>query len=675
MSDTDRVKTTIFLANQYLNRGDYDRADSSINISEKLAAKAGYKVGIVSGLITKGVIQQFRNDYDKALDIYKKALALAMEVNYREGMAIGYTNIGILYRAQGEPDKALDYYFKALRLNEVLGNKKNLASSYGNIANIHFGESDYEKSLEMSLKAAAIREEIKDKRGLIISYNTIGLIYQYTNRLDESLQWFFKGMKIAEELNSKSGMADMYGVIAMNYAEQKKFELAQVYAEKALKLRLDLGNTLATADIYDILGHIYFKQGKVSRAKEIFLKSVKLAEEMESKPDMMDSYQSISLCDSAAGDYKSAFLFFRKHARLKGEMFNEEKEEKIAEMQTKFESEKKEQQIKLLNAEKESQARITLADTKRRNTIIISITAGFILVLIVAVIILRSLRITRRQKAIIEQSHMQIEEQKELIEEKQKEILDSIKYASRIQKALLTSENFIKRRIEDSFILYKPKDIVAGDFYWASEVQPDSSSSRLFYLVVADCTGHGVPGAFMSLLNISILNEIINERKIYSPEKILNEARTSIIKALNPEGSEESQDGMDCILVEINFEQMRMRYAAANNAFYIVRNGELIYCKADKMPVGKSPNQDKSFTLFEVQLEKNDCVYLITDGFADQFGGEKGKKYKYKTLEQKFLEIAALSMSVQREELTKSFDQWKGNLEQVDDVCVIGIKF
>ncbi|MCE3225817.1 MAG: yrrB 5 [Bacteroidetes bacterium] len=667
--DTERIKTGVVLAQMYLNTTEYKKADSIAEISLNLAMKSGFKSGIVSALNTRGTVKQYTNDLEGALADYTKALGIAIDINYRDGMASCYTNLGIINRTKGEPEKALDFYFKGLRINELMGNKKGIATSYGNIANIHFDKGDYEKSLEMSKKAATLREDINDRRGLVISYNTIGLIYEYMNKLDESLQWYFKGLKIAEDLKSKKGMSDLYNTIALNYNEQKKFDKAIEYAQKALQIRIEMGNKLLIADTYDIIGDIYLSQGKIPPAKEAFLKSVHLAEEMNSKPDILDSYLSIALCDSASGDFKSAFLNHRKHTRLKDEIFNTENQEKLNEMQTRYESDKKEQQIKLLNAEKDSQEAINVVDQKRKNAIIISVSVGLLLVIIVAIIILRSLSITRKQKYIIEQSHHQIEEQKHLIEEKQKEILDSIKYASRIQNALLTSESYLKKYISDFFILYKPKDIVAGDFYWSTYQQ-----NRL-YLVVADCTGHGVPGAFMSMLNVSILNEIISERKINSPEKILNEARTSIIKALNPEGSnEESKDGMDCILAEFDLDSFKLRYAAANNNLYIVRKGELTTYKADKMPVGKSPNDQQGFNLYEVNLEKGDSVFLMTDGYADQFGGAKGKKFKYKPLEEKFCDIAGLPMNEQKQELLSTFEDWKGKLEQVDDVCIIGIK-
>jgi serine phosphatase RsbU (regulator of sigma subunit) len=224
------------------------------------------------------------------------------------------------------------------------------------------------------------------------------------------------------------------------------------------------------------------------------------------------------------------------------------------------------------------------------------------------------------------------------------------------------------------FILYKPKDIVSGDFYFAITHKQGENDSERFYMCTADCTGHGVPGAFMSMLNISYLNESIIEKNITKPNLILDHIRHSIITSLNPEGStEEAKDGMDCVLCSFDFKTKQLEYAAANNSFYIVRKGAIIDCPADKMPVGMHSDMTP-FTLRTVALEKNDVVYTFTDGLADQFGGPKGKKFKYKQLEDILLQICNLPMDEQKQRLDESFENWKGQLEQIDDVLVIGVR-
>ncbi|HXB13993.1 MAG TPA: SpoIIE family protein phosphatase, partial [Bacteroidia bacterium] len=281
---------------------------------------------------------------------------------------------------------------------------------------------------------------------------------------------------------------------------------------------------------------------------------------------------------------------------------------------------------------------------------------GFALMLALAFFIFRGYRQKQSANIIITQ-------QKAVVEEKQKEILDSIHYAQRIQKALLASDALLGRHLPEYFVLYKPKDIVSGDFYWATE------KDNNFYLAVCDSTGHGVPGAFMSLLNISFLNEAITEKNITQPNEVFNHARKRLIENISQEGQ---QDGMDGVLVKL--EKGALSYAAAYNAPIVVRNKEVIELNADKMAVGASPKQNESFTAGTFNLQKGDLIYLFTDGYADQFGGEKGKKFKYKQLQQLIMDNAQLTVKEQKEMLNKAFENWKGSLDQVDDLLVIGIR-
>ncbi len=255
------------------------------------------------------------------------------------------------------------------------------------------------------------------------------------------------------------------------------------------------------------------------------------------------------------------------------------------------------------------------------------------------------------------------------IEEKNKEILDSINYAQRIQHALLASESMLKKNLPEHFVLFNPKDIVSGDFYWACEAH------NKFYFVIADSTGHGVPGAFMSLLNISFLNEAINEKGIQRTNEILAHVRQRLIASLAIEGvSEGGNDGMDCILMALDTKKNILEVSCAHNPLVIIRGQELIEIAADKIPVGKSVKNEMPFTLHTIDLKKNDILFAFTDGFADQFGGPKGKKLKYKQLCETLISNKDLPMRTQRENLLNLFTGWKGNLEQVDDVLIAGIR-
>lgn len=253
--------------------------------------------------------------------------------------------------------------------------------------------------------------------------------------------------------------------------------------------------------------------------------------------------------------------------------------------------------------------------------------------------------------------------QKEIIQDKQREIIDSINYARRIQFTLLAHDDLLQEHLPEHFVFFQPKDIVSGDFYWGS------ATADSFYLAVCDSTGHGVPGAFMSLLNISFLNEAITEKKIYSPEKIFDHVRMRLVNSISKDGA---QDGMDAILLRLE-QSGKITYAAANNSPVIISNGKAVDLAYDKMPVGKTENA-VSFSVHDVVPEKGSMLYLFTDGYADQFGGPKGKKFKHRALCSLLESIHQLPMEEQKSILQQTFVEWKGTLEQVDDVCVIGVR-
>jgi len=254
--------------------------------------------------------------------------------------------------------------------------------------------------------------------------------------------------------------------------------------------------------------------------------------------------------------------------------------------------------------------------------------------------------------------------QKELLEQRNKEITDSIIYAKHIQNAILPPNDLIKQHLPHSFILYKPKDIVAGDFYWM-ESKGDS-----VFIAVADCTGHGVPGALVSVTCNNSLNRSIREFGLTNPGEILDKTRDILLQEF-AKSEEEINDGMDIAMCQL--EGNTLHYAGANNPLWIIRNGEVIEIKADKQPIGKHVS-NIPFTTHILELEKGDSFYIFSDGYSDQFGGEKGKKYKTVNFRKFLLSIQKYTMDEQHERLNLEFENWKETLEQIDDVCIIGVK-
>ena len=305
-------------------------------------------------------------------------------------------------------------------------------------------------------------------------------------------------------------------------------------------------------------------------------------------------------------------------------------------------------------------------------TIIAYIIYGVLLILFIYILIqlnVRRLKIKNQKlEKIIAERTQEIREQKEKIEKQKEEITDSIQYAQRIQSAVLPSSSIIEDIVTDHFILYLPRDIVSGDFYWIGRVD------NKIVIIAADCTGHGVPGAFMSMLGVAFLNEIINKKKIFLPNKILDELRDHVIDALKQEGKvDEAKDGMDMAIITIDLDNDKLYFAGANNPLYMIQNGEMLQIKADKMPVAIH-HKIIPFQMHEFNLKKNDMIYIFSDGYQDQFGGDDGRKYMTKRFREYLTELEKYPLSEQKERLYKEFQTWKGEREQVDDVLVFGIK-
>ncbi len=715
-ADTNKVNTLNALALELKKREKFTKIDSVAKLALKLAESLQFQRGIANAIGILGNSYYHQGNYDTSLMYCNKALEIDKKAGFRKNEISVLNNIGNVYNDQANYPEALDYYNKAMEMLDTAKDRKRIADILNNIGNVYESKGDHPKALLQYLKALKIYEILKDTGGEAVLNNGIGNVYSSQKDFQNSLVSHLKALALYQDLNNKGGESTALSNIGGLYNEKGDFEKALDYYLQALKLAEDIGDKRGTTMILNNSGSVYSSLNNYSKAKEQFLRSLKLGEEIGDKIHLSSTYsnlcgvylklndnknalenakkalelgnQSASLTEilyaeqalsdvyAAMGDGLNAMEHYRKYVAAKDSMYNNENTKKIVQSQMNYDFDKKQA---IEKAEQDKKDLITEDNSKRQKLTILFMALIALAVGIIAVVILRSLRITRKQKNLIEQQKLVVEEQKLLVEqqkaivdEKNKDITDSIHYASRIQRALLTTDDFIGKRLKEYFILFKPRDIVSGDFYWANEVETNAGKS--FLICAGDCTGHGVPGAFMSLLNISLLNEVNIEKSIHEPHAILDDVREHIIKALNPEGlSTGSQDGMDCVLCSFDLTSYMLSFACANNPLWIIRGTELIESKADKMPVGIQEGY-RPFSSQSVQLQKGDVVYIFTDGYADQFGGPKGKKFKYKQLQELLLANAHRPIAEQKDLLALTIENWKGELEQVDDILIIGIR-
>ena len=626
-----------YLADQH---GEVNRALLFYNKSLKIQEIIGDKQGIAYSLNNMGYVYNNLNDIYKALELFHSCLNIQEQINDKYGIAVTLINIGNIYKDNGNVPKSIEYFERALKIKKEINDKEGIAISLLNLGSIYFDRGESSKALKFFEEGLKNYTEVNDKNGIAYSLMNIGHIKEQNGELSKALEYFNQSLLIQEETEDKAGM-----VRSMNYIAHVVYKLgdlkkSQVYSEKALKLAKELGYPEPIKYVSEILSKVYFKNGQYKEAYEAHVLYMQ----------MSDSLKSIN----------NKKLAIQKN------------------LQYEYDKKSAADSVKVANERKVFEVKMQQEKTQR-----LALYAVLGLIILFSGFIYNRFRVTRKQKYIIESQKVEVEQQRELadnrrviaeeqkyiIEQKQKEILDSIHYAKRIQQAMLASEEYIVQYFKaETFIFYQPKDIVSGDFYWAL------SHHGKFYLAAGDCTGHGVPGAFMSLLNISFLNGNVIERGLKTPNQILNKQRDEIIKALNPNGNENSKDGMDCALCAFDLNNNKLEFALANNPLWLVRNNELIEYKADKMPVGMYEEVQKDFTLHSLNIQKGDTIYLLTDGYADQFGGDKGKKFKYKHLKDVLLANAHKTMEGQKQILSDTINTWKGNLEQVDDILIIGIR-
>ena len=622
--DTCKVTHLNNLAHECYLIGNFEKGLNYGMQALELAHKLNFKKEIATANNNIGKLYLSQADYKKALDYFLKALTLDEELKNKKGISWRLNNIGIIYEALGDYPKALDNYFKALKISEELGDKNTIEMLLGNIGNIYFDQKNYTKALGYFLKALRIAEDLGDKSGAARNLNNTGNVYNKKGDYSRSFNCYFKALKIAEELGDK-------------------------YSQTAY-----LAN----------IGSLFTVTGKFKEAEKYLNRSVVLADSIGLMANLMQSEESLSRLYDTVGRHRDALIHYKKAVALKDTIFSQENKKQLVRKEMNFEFDKKEAATK---AENDKKMAVAGAESKRQKLFFWLIAAIASAVAAIAILIFRSLRLTRKQKQLIEIKNIETEHQKKIIEEKNKDITDSIRYAKRIQDALLREEEHISNLLLEHFILFMPKDIVSGDFYWGAE------KDEYWYFAAVDCTGHGVPGAVMSMLGISFLNEIVSQ-ELLCPSEILNRLRDKVVKELRQTGEAGgSKDGMDISLARLNVKTNILQWAGANNSLNLIQNGQLKIVKADKQPIGYHPNSS-TFTNHEVQLQKGDSIYLYSDGYADQFGGTKGKKFKYKQLDNFIITHKLLPMKDQKEILKKRFMEWKGNLEQVDDVCVFGVR-
>ena len=674
-SDTNRLNTIHAITNFYYANNNPDSTIIMAELEMKLANSLDDNKGkkwMGKALNMLGLAYSHKGNYIKALEYLTKAAEIRQEMGNKEGVLACYTNIGGVYYYQSNYPKALEYFLKALQLSQEIGDKAEIGNCFTNLGAVYKDESNYDKALEYSLKSLQIHKELGNKQGMGSCYNNIGVVYYHLSQYAKALEYYSKSINIAEAFGNKIRIGNCYANMGSVYFDQLNYPMALQYFLKALHIRREIGDMSGVANCYIDIGGLYNATADFTRAIQYSDSALQVCRETKDINNERLAYQHMASAYSKTGKYKEAYESHVKFKQLTDSIFNADNSKQLGDLKTNFEVEKKEAELKI---KAEAQEAITKEEKQKQQFVIYAVASVLLIVMAFSVFLFRRFKITKKQKHIIELQKDEVsrqkyivEQQKNIVEEHQKEIIDSINYAERIQRSFMATKEILDENLNDYFVFFKPKDIVSGDFYWASKLNNGN-----FALATADSTGHGVPGAIMSLLNVTSLEKAVETHT--QPSEILNATRKIIIERLKKDGSAEGgKDGMDASLTVYDFKNKKLVIAAANNPVWIIRGTETIEIKPDKMPVGKHDRQDLSFTQQEVDLQAGDVVYTLTDGFPDQFGGDKGKKFMSKKLRELLSANAHLAMNEQMELLERTFTTWIGSMEQVDDVTLLGVR-
>lgn len=639
-------------------------------------------------------------DLDKALEYYDKAIFLAKKSNATKKIAAIYSHKALVYQYLQEYESAVDWLNKSIELASEIGDTLRVAKGYINLGNTYFFNDKINLAIPVYKKCLYYCSFIDAEILAGAANRGIGNCYDKMENFEYSIMYHKRALEIDLRNKFEYETSMDYSNLATVYIDVERYEEANKYFDKAIQMLLKLGiDGEKLAITYNNQASLNYNQGKYSESLELFYKAkeqFQLSKETASVPFIN---KNIASCLLGIGDIELAKIYIdsalmkitmqnnprialdaklvlaeilmklNRHdeaARLLLQSYNQKdslessyQREKLSELEVKFQT--KEKDLKLQKSAKD--LRIKQAESERNQMLIIGLSGVGLLLLLLFFNVRKANRTIKKANGFIEEQNVALKSQKLQIEETNNAIISSIRYAQNLQNAILPSKDVIADSFTNHFCIYLPKDIVAGDFYWIE------SHNELTYFAVADCTGHGVPGAMVSVVCYNALNQALKDYSLIDPGKILDKTRELVIKTFE-KNTVNLKDGMDIALFSINLKSAELKFAGANNPLLIYQDNTLIKLTGNRQPIGYTESQTPFDTQI-VQLKPTTRLYAFSDGFADQFGGPDDKKYKSKQMENFISSIQHLSLSEQEEVLVAEFNNWKGIGEQTDDVTVI----
>ena len=578
------------------------------------------------------------------------------------------TNLGVINRNNGNFPESIEYYEFALKAFEKLNNPK-AANVLNNLGLLNFDLGNYDEALNYLSKSFALKEK-NESSGKASTLSNIGMVYEMREDMDSAILYYNKALEIALDNENKFQSGISYANLAGVYLYKKDYNAALTYAKLSKYLCESINDKVGISHALGTMSEVYYALKDFKKSIQYGNEALEYAKELGIALEKRNVSGGLWKSYKAIGAHKKALELYELYIKVRDSLASEENQREIIHIKYKYEYEKQAAADSIMAAETakllDAQLAVEKAENKQNRQQKYFSISGLTLALLFGGFIFNRYRISNKQKKIIETQKQSVDAAYIELGRKNKEVLDSISYAKRIQTAILPTDQYIKDHLPNSFVLYKPKDIVAGDFYWM-----EGQGKRVLF-AAADCTGHGVPGAMVSVVCNNGLNRSVREYGLTIPGEILDKTREIVIAEFE-KSVDYVQDGMDIALCSL--EDNILKYSGAHNPLWIIKNGsyELVEIKAQKQPIGSYP-RPQPFITHEVVLNPGDTFYIFSDGFADQFGGEKDRKFMASNIKKLLCSIQDKPMEKQMEHLGEAFESWKGKNEQLDDVCMLGVR-
>ncbi|MES2837631.1 MAG: tetratricopeptide repeat protein [Bacteroidota bacterium] len=653
-------------ANILIRKKDLDAAYPLVLKNYEIAKNVTNYKDIARALYHIGVYYNTKNDYNKSLNFGLLALALREQLKDTADITSSLSMVGQIYKTNYKFTDGLKYYLKSARFAELTKDSAAQYSAYINLGTLYQNSSDNDKALQFYIKALRINEVDNDENGFAICYSKLGSAYAQAGNYDSSYYYTYKAYEIHVKNNEKGGLLNSQQKLGGILFEKKEYEKSLAFLDKALEIALERKDTLNISSILSAKARNYFGLKNYDEALKLLEYVKKIYPKNFGYLFLSNLNFRLSEIYKLNGDYTKAYEYFVLHKASLDSVAAQNDIKKQTELKLAYEFDQQQEIQRQIAHEKEIENQLVLKAEKKNQYFLMAFLALAIVIIFIAI---RNYNQKRKSNFKLEKQNVQLEFQKKLVEAKNREISDSINYAKHIQTACLPDVKQLNESFTDYYLVYKPKDVVSGDFFWSAK-----TDSHVF-LAIADCTGHGVPGAIMSMIGSMLLNEIFYVKNIHSPEKILSELNRLIKLTLKQYNNPNSRDGMDIAFCVWNTQSNEVLYAGANRPLYVLsEKGELREYKASKLSVGGNTDLHQEYELNKLYLQKGERVVLTTDGYPDQFGGDKDKKLNTKWFKEKIISVYNLNSEEQKQELTTFFENWKGTNEQTDDVLVFSFR-